>query len=581
MAMDEGLRAKVRAWIDGDPDPSARAELEALLEAGDEAELRDRFAGDLEFGTAGLRGLIGAGPRRMNRAVAARATAGLCAHLLEHVPDARERGLCVGYDGRRLSKEMAEDVAAVAAGMGLRVHRFDTTVPTPLVAFAVQHLGAAGGVMVTASHNPPAYNGYKVYWANGAQIVPPLDAQIAARIAAAAAARDLARVDAPARRDGGLEHVLGNELVDAYLAGVCDLAGPSHPGRAALSIAHTSLHGVGAPYLREAMRRSGFAQLHEVPEQAEPDPAFPTVAFPNPEEPGSMDRVLALARERDAHLVLANDPDADRLAVAVRDRNGEHVALTGNEIGCLLGDWVLSHGTGDRRLVVATIVSSPLLGAIAESYGARFEQTLTGFKWIAHRAMELEREGWHFAFGYEEALGYCAGTLVRDKDGISTALLMAELAAHCLAEGRTVLDVLEALARRHGLFMSRQVSLTDPERGGLERITRMSARARQRPPRALGGLDVVAVEDVLHGTRERGGPVPSRLGLPPSDLLVLELEGGHRAMLRPSGTEPKLKYYVDVRVPMAGGEPLAAAQSRGDALLSAVVADLRAHVEAD
>jgi phosphomannomutase len=580
MTIDEALAARVRAWIDDDPDLESQAELSALLEAGDAPELQDRFAGELEFGTAGLRGVIGAGPRRMNRAVVARATAGLCAQLLADVPDAAERGLCIGYDGRRLSQAFAEEVAAVAAGAGLRVHRFARTVPTPLLAFAVRHRGAAGGVMVTASHNPPAYNGYKVYWDHGAQITPPLDEAIAARIGAVPSARALPRMGPEDRARAGREASLGDDVVSAYRAGVQRLLPGPFPHRD-ITIVHTSLHGVGAPEVRAVLRDAGFEAVHEVAAQAEPDPTFPTVAFPNPEEPGAMDMALALARERDADLVLANDPDGDRLAVAVRDGEGGHVLLSGNDIGCLLGDHLLTHGpTGGRRLVVCTIVSSPLLGAIAQAHGALFEQTLTGFKWIARRAMELEQQqDARFVFGYEEALGYCAGTLVRDKDGVSAALLMADLAARCHREGRTLLDALETLARHHGLFVSRQVSHVDAERGGLARIAALSEQARQAPPRVLGDVPVTAVADVRSGVRTATGGERTQLTLPPSDLLIFELEGGHRAMLRPSGTEPKLKYYVDVRMPVGAGEPIEGARQRGEALANRIAADLRAHVE--
>ncbi|MFW6050663.1 MAG: phospho-sugar mutase [Myxococcota bacterium] len=578
--MDAGLLARVRRWMEEDPDPQARTELQGLIDAGDEAELGDRFAGELEFGTAGLRGLLGAGPRRMNRAVVARATAGLCAELVARVPDARERGLCIGFDARHGSRAFAEEVAAVAAGAGFTVRPFRDVVPTPLLAFAVRDAGAAGGVMVTASHNPPAYNGYKVYWEDGAQIVPPLDAAIAARIRGAGPAAALPRLDPEGRRAAGLERGLGDDVTDRYLEAVRTLV--PHAGAArAIRIAHTALHGVGAPLVRAALAEAGFGDVVEVREQAAPHPDFPTVAFPNPEEPGAMDRVLSLARQVDAQLVLANDPDADRLAVAVRDDRGEHVVLNGNQIGCLIGHYLLQEGAREARpLVISTVVSSPLLGRIAEAHGARFEQTLTGFKWIAHRALELERdEGLRFVFGYEEALGYCPGRVVRDKDGISAAVVVADMVDWYRSRGRTLLDVLQELAERHGLFASRQVSVMREERGGHERIAEMMDALRHAPPDRLGGLDVVAVQDVLRSVRREPGGETAPLALPPSDLLVLELAGGHRAMVRPSGTEPKLKYYVDVRVPLQPGEAAAAASARGEALLDAIVGDLRAHVE--
>lgn len=580
MTVQQELAKRVAEWIAADPDPHTRDELQTLLDSGDTAELGDRFASPLEFGTAGLRGLVGGGPRRMNRAVVAQATAGLCAELSAQVPGARERGLCIGFDGRRHSQAFAEEVAAVAAAAGFRVLRFEHMVPTPLLAFAVRDRGAAGGVMVTASHNPPAYNGYKVYWEDGAQIVPPVDAAIAHRIAHAGPAAALPRLDASERRARGLDEPLGEEVTRRYLDGLKSLLPPRAVSKP-IRIAHTALHGVGAPLVRAALREAGFDDVMEVTEQAEPDPDFPTVAFPNPEEPGAMDRVLELARTHDADLVLANDPDADRLAVAVRDETGRHVVLDGNQVGCLLGHYLLAEGPqGPDRLVLATVVSSPLLGVIARAHGARFAQTLTGFKWIARRARDLERtEGLRFVFGYEEALGYCAGNLVRDKDGISAAVLMAAMAASYRSRGRTLLDALEDLAREHGLFASRQVSVTCDERGGHDRIAAMMQAARRASPDRLGGSAVVAVQDVQRGERTDRDGRATALPFPPSNLLVFELEGDHRAMLRPSGTEPKLKYYVDVRVPLEPGESPGDARVRADGLIDAIVHDLRAHVE--
>lgn len=578
--MDGDLRTLVERWIADDPDEDARNELRALLEADDEAELRDRFSGPLAFGTAGLRGLLGAGPRRMNRAVVARATAGVCAHLAAQDRGARGRGLCIGFDARHGSRELAEEAAAVAAGAGFRVLRFEDVVPTPVLAFAVLDRGAAGGVMVTASHNPPAYNGYKVYEGTGAQIVPPTDEAIAERIRLAGPARELPRSGPEARQREGMEETLGEPEIGRYLQGVHDLL-PRPDLPRPLTLAHTALHGVGAPLVRRALRAAGFERVVEVPDQADPDPDFPTVPFPNPEEEGAMDRVLEVAREAEADLALANDPDADRLAAAVRDADGSYRVLTGNEIGCLLGHYLLTEGPKDgNRLVLSTVVSSPMLGAIAAAHGARHEQTLTGFKWIAGRARELESdEGLRFLFGYEEALGYCVGNLVHDKDGISAATVMADMAAWARSRGHTLIDELDDMARTHGLYVSRQVSVTDAERGGLDRIAAMMDTARAAPPERLGGFDVVAVQDVERGERRTAEGEVTPVALPRSDLLVIELADGHRAMLRPSGTEPKLKYYVDVRMPVAADEGVREARSRAEALLDSIVADLRAHVE--
>ncbi len=569
---DADLLARAHEWLAHDPDPETRAELRGLIDAGDVAELAERFAGPLVFGTAGLRGLIGAGETRMNRAVVLRATYGLGATLLAEDAGHAARGVVVGYDGRRKSRAFAEAAAEVLAALGIVVHLTERTCPTPLVAFGVTDLGAAAGVMITASHNPPDYNGYKAYWANGAQIVPPIDQRIAAAIAAAPTADAVPLLPlAEAERDGLLTRQ-GDALEERYLAAIAALA-RGRGGDRDLPLVYTPLHGVGLPLLREALRRAGFTALHVVAAQAEPDGRFPTVAFPNPEEPGALDLALELAREREAALIIANDPDADRLAVVVRAPDGEYVPLTGNEVGALLGHYLLTEGEGAAgdRLVMTTIVSSPLLGAMASALGARYRETLTGFKWIANGALELERaHGTRFVFGYEEALGYSVGPVVRDKDGISAALHLAELAALRRAEGKTLLDELEGIARRYGLYLSGQRSKTYPGSAGLETMRALMARLRAEPPREVAGLAVLALRDVLVGERVTAEGAREPLDLPRSDVLVFELAGGQRVIARPSGTEPKLKLYVDVREEVAPGEPFAAARARARERLAAL-----------
>jgi phosphomannomutase len=524
----------------------------------------------------------------MNRRVVARATAGLCAHLLATTPDARARGVAIGYDGRRRSADFARDVAEICAGLGFRVYAFEHAVPTPLVGFATRRFGCAAGVVITASHNPPAYNGYKVYWGNGAQIIPPIDAGIAAEIARVGSVLALPRMARDAAAAAGLHVALGEELVAEYLRGVRALA--LHPETPRdLTIAYTALHGVGERTVRRALADAGFSRVHSVAEQAEPDGAFPTVAFPNPEEKGAMDMVLALAARVGADLVIANDPDADRLALAVRAPEGRpslggYVQLTGNQVGQLLAHYLLSEDAGPRegRFVCCSIVSSPMLGEIARQHGAYFEQVLTGFKWIANRSMQIEAErGLRFVMGYEEALGYTVGTLVRDKDGISAAAVAADMAAFYRARGQSLLDVLDDMARRYGLYLSEQVSVTLPGREGKERIARIMRAVRAAPPARVGDVAVTAVLDLEAGTRTTlptGARAP--VALPPSDVLALDLEGGHRIMLRPSGTEPKIKYYFDVRVEMAEGEAVAAAGERGRALVGGLVAAFRGIVDA-
>ena len=573
--IDPSLRAQVEAWIADDPDPRTQEELRALLAGGEADELTDRFRGTLEFGTAGLRGVVGGGPNRMNRAVVLRATRGLCSWLEMQVPDARERGVCIGYDGRTDSQALAEDTAAVVAAAGLPVHVFDRVTPTPVLAFAVRHLDAAAGVMITASHNPPEYNGYKVYWENAAQIIPPHDEGIAGCIGAAPAAKAVPTLPRAEAEQKGLRKTLGDAVIRSYLDGVRALAVHTDVPTD-IGIAYTALHGVGDAFVHAALGERGFSRVHSVPEQAQPDGRFPTVAFPNPEEDGAMDLVIALAREKNVELVLANDPDADRLAVAVRDDAGEYVMLTGNEIGCLLAHYVLSEGTGEHRMVLSSVVSSPWLGSIADAHGAHFEQTLTGFKWIANRALELRRDReLRLALGYEEALGYTVGELVRDKDGVSAAVTMAEMAAFCHAHGRTLLDERELMWRRYGMFLSKQISVVLPGAEGAQRIQAIMDAVRNEPPTELGSREVIATTDLLSGRRVlRDGPVEPT-GFPPSNVMILDVRGGHRVMLRPSGTEPKIKFYFDVRVDVKAGEPIPDARRRGEDVLATLVESFR------
>ncbi|MGV3562176.1 MAG: phospho-sugar mutase [Nocardioides sp.] len=508
------LLDRARAWAAADPDATTRAELEAIVRdveaGGDPTDLADRFDGTLEFGTAGLRGALGAGPNRMNRAVVLRAAAGLAAYL-------PSRGaVVVGYDARHLSDTFAEDTAAVMSGAGLDVWLLPRPLPTPVLAYAVRELGCVAGVMVTASHNPPQDNGYKVYLGDGSQIVSPADAEIAARIAEVG---DLASVP----RGTGWK-VLGEDLLDRYLDTVAGLA---EDGPRDLDVVYTPLHGVGGTAVAQVLETAGFEPAQVVPEQEEPDPDFSTVAFPNPEEPGAMDLALALAQERGADLVVANDPDADRCAAAVPTPTGWRM-LRGDEVGALLATHLLRRGrTG---VLATTIVSSSLLSKIAAAAGQPYEETLTGFKWIGRV------EG--LAFGYEEALGYCCDPEhVKDKDGVSALLLLCELAASLKAEGRTLLDLLDDLAREHGLHATDQVSVRVSD---LSLISGAMERLRTSPPTSLGGLSVLGVDDLALGSDS----------LPPTDGLRFRLDSGARVVVRPSGTEPKIKCYLEVVVPV-------------------------------
>ena len=542
-------RAQASAWLAQDPDPETRDELAALLKAGDDAALADRFGVKLEFGTAGLRGELGAGPNRMNRVTVLRAAAGLAARL------GPGTSVVIGYDARHKSDVFARDTAAVMRGAGITASLMPEPLPTPVLAFAVRHLNCAAGVMVTASHNPPRDNGYKVYWGDGAQIVPPLDAEISAAI------DTVGRVDElPLGEDWD---VLGSGIVEAYLAALARL--PLGDARD-LKIAYTPMHGVGGATFQRAFERAGFEAPASVAAQAQPDPDFPTVSFPNPEEPGAMDLVLELAASIGADLVIANDPDADRCAVAVPGPGGR--PLTGDEVGGLLAEYVLRNTMGEDRLVVTTIVSSSLLSRIAAAHAVRFAESLTGFKWI----VKAGKPGDRFVFGYEEALGYCVGgddgAPVRDKDGIGAALAVAALAAEAKRDGRTLLDLLDDQARRYGLHATGQLSVRVAD---LSLITDAMARLRKAPPTELGGRTVTAVDDLALGGQ----------GLPPTEGLRFRLAlpgqaDDARVVVRPSGTEPKLKCYLEVVLPVpADGEvPRAEAAARLQALRSDLAAVL-------
>ena len=559
-SLDDLLDAAVD-WRDIDPDPETRAELDtliALARAGgvDRAgPLAERFSGRLEFGTAGLRGELGAGPMRMNRVVVRQAAAGLARWL------PAGSNVVIGFDARHKSDLFARDSARVLAAAGHRPLVFPSVCPTPVLAFALRHLGADAGVMCTASHNPARDNGYKVYVGDGAQIIPPVDAEIAAAIVDAAAA-PIALTEDGDHRIGEV----GPEVLDAYLDHVVGLV---PPGPRRLRIVYTPMHGVGGAVTLEAFRRVGFVDVHVVESQELPDPDFPTVAFPNPEEPGALDRAETLAREVGADVVIANDPDGDRLGVMVAHpaSDGSFMALTGNEIGALLAERVLATTTGADRLVVTTFVSSRLLSMMAEADDVHYAEVPTGFKWVVRPG--LSDPALRFVFGFEEALGFSVDEVVRDKDGISAALRFAEVAAMAAAAGESVWDGLERLARRFGEHATRTWSVRAEGADGLARIASTMATLRTDPPVSVGSSSVVRITDLAVDPG----------GYPPTDAVVLDLDDRSRLCVRPSGTEPKLKVYVEVveLVPEGtGGYPAARASgsARVDQLIEAFAAVL-------
>jgi phosphomannomutase len=525
------LLSAARAWLAAEPDDDIAAELSALIE-DDHIELESRFAERLQFGTAGLRAAVGAGPMRMNRLVVRQAAAGLAEHLLRTEPDAATRGVVIGYDARRKSDVFALDTARVLAARGIRAMIFDEVVPTPLLAWSITGVGAGAGVMVTASHNPPADNGYKVYLDSGAQIVSPIDSEIADAIASI----DPLTVPLADDADPLIEHLDGS-LREAYLAAVPDVR--LRPDVPPISVAYTALHGVGGSLLVDAFAAAGLGHPSVVETQHQPDGSFPTVSFPNPEEPGAMDEVIALAERTGAVLALANDPDADRLGAAIPTADGWR-RLGGDEIGWLLADHILDNGSGDDRLVVTTLVSSSMLASIAASHGVHAVETYTGFKWIA-RAI-AEHPELRFVFGYEQALGYLVCDRPRDKDGITAAVLLAEVAAWAIASGSSLAERLDDLAALHGRHNIVERSVAMPPSEGIFAVDRL----RTAPPTSIDEHPVLTTSDY-----------------PEAGLLRFVLAGGIRIQVRPSGTEPKVKIYGEG----SGVDPTAAVDAMASLLV--------------
>ncbi|HVB70105.1 MAG TPA: phospho-sugar mutase [Acidimicrobiales bacterium] len=537
--MREDLRVRVAAWVAADPDDADRAELGNLLDAGNEVELSRRFDAPLNFGTAGLRGPVMAGPAGMNRLTVRRATQGVIAWLAETGADPT-RGVVVGRDARNGSERFNDEVVAVLLGAGVVVWEMPRPAPTPFVPYCVKALGAAAGIMITASHNPPRDNGYKLYAGDGAQIIPPND-EIVERHAAEAGTPTLGK------RGGAGHHVVEASLLATYRDHMVERFGVDSD----LAIAYTALHGVGGAPMTELFAAAGFDNVHVVASQFAPDPSFPTLPFPNPEEPGALDEAMRSADAVGADLIIANDPDADRLGVAVRDK-GSWRPLRGDEIGWLLASALLP-GASPGDVVATTIVSSGLLEAVAADAGIRYVTTLTGFKWISRAAGDGV-----LRFGYEEALGFAVDPMVADKDGLSAALCLARLAHGLALEGQTLVDRLDEIETRFGVHAGTQVSVRAEGAEGLAAIAEVVARLRSTPPAALGGLAVTDAADLSEGWR----------GLPPTEGVRWQMGEVGRVVVRPSGTEPKLKAYLEVVQPPTSS--LADARSEALKVLDAV-----------
>ena len=538
-------------WLkDFASDPETVAELESIR--GNDAEIEDRFYTELSFGTAGMRGVLGAGTNRMNRYNVRRATKGLAAYLHTQ-PGAAERGVVIAYDSRRCSDLFARETAQVLCQEGVKAYLFDALRPVPILSYAVRHLGAAAGVVITASHNPPQYNGYKVYGEDGAQLGPEAAAGVTSFIRATPYTACVL-MDMEEAKAKGLLHIIGNkEVDDDYIAQVKTLCvNPEMLARegGSLSIVYTPLHGSGNVPVRRILKEVGITHVSVVKEQELPDPNFSTLKVPNPEDPSAFTLAMKLADEVGADVIFGTDPDCDRLGVAVRDKEGKFQLLTGNQIGCVLLHYILSSRKAQGTLpangaAVKSIVSTSLANRICEDYGVEMFETLTGFKFIGEKIQQFQDTGSHtFLFGFEESYGFLSSTFVRDKDGVNASLLIAELAASCKAHGITLYDRLQEIFARYGTFVEKVVSTTLPGKDGVARMQQIMKDLRAEAPKEIGGLKVTAVRDYLRVVRVENG-VETPTGLPTSDVLYFELEGGNWVCVRPSGTEPKIKLYVN------------------------------------
>ncbi|PMM54721.1 phospho-sugar mutase [Vibrio lentus] len=552
-------------WLARDPDPRTREELQHLIDKKMHAELEDRFTQRLEFGTAGLRGKVGCGPNRMNRLVIQETATGLGHYLIEHVANAAIRGVVVGYDGRLDSKQFAIDTASVLTALGIKVYLTANVAATPIVAFGIEHFNAAAAVVVTASHNPPEYNGFKVYWENGAQIIPPHDVGIADEIDVASTKPIPLISLSDAEKQGNLVW-LTEGYYQTYRAAINQSPYVRNDiDSAHTTVTYTAMHGVGAQMAEDLLHDGGFHKVFSVAEQREPDGHFPTVNFPNPEEKGAMDLVVNLAKSVDADIACANDPDADRFAVAVRTDDtvrtdeASYKMLTGDQVGVLFAHYLLSKPHTKNQLVGNSIVSSTLLEKVANSHGATYFQTLTGFKWLANIGMQLEDEDNEFLFAYEEALGYTIGTQVRDKDGLSALVVFAQLVEELKSQGRTVWDLLAQISLEHGVHTNAQRSIAlDPDSPSI------GSKLRTAQPKTIGGVTVSVIEDLQSSLRYIVGGDTETINLPTSDVLIYHLQDGSRIIVRPSGTEPKVKVYYETVTKFEGSETYDEARQRGE-----------------
>ncbi|MBR1684001.1 MAG: phospho-sugar mutase [Clostridia bacterium] len=538
-------------WLkDFADDPETVEDLQAI--ADNPAEIQDRFYTGLSFGTAGMRGVLGSGTNRMNKYNVRRATKGLAQYLMQD-PENAKRGVVIAYDSRRFSAEFAKDTALVLAANGVPAFLFDALRPVPILSYAVRHLNAAGGVVVTASHNPPQYNGYKVYGDDGAQLGPEAADAVTGYINALSYLEAVPMDEEEAKAKGLLKIIGDKEVDDDYMQEIKTLC--IQPEMLAtegdkLSIVYTPLHGSGNVPVRRMLKEIGITKVAVVPEQELPDPNFSTLKVPNPEDPAAFVLAEKLADQVGANVIFATDPDCDRLGLAVRGHDGVFHLLTGNQIGCVLLEYILSTKKKQGKLpangaAVKSIVSTSLANRICEDYGITMYETLTGFKFIGEKIQQFQDTGSHtFLFGFEESYGFLSSTFVRDKDGVNASLLVSEVAAACEAEGITLYDRIQSIFAKYGYYVEKVVSKTLPGMDGLSRMKTIMKELRENPPKTLAGLKVTAVRDYLAHTRVSDAGTET-IDLPSSDVLYYELEGGNWVCVRPSGTEPKIKLYVN------------------------------------
>ena len=556
--LEKDIHSVADYWASADVfDDGTRNEIKQLIDAKNNDELSERFYRDLEFGTGGLRGILGAGTNRMNIYNVRKASHALALYIKENIPADVENRVAVSYDSRRYSREFAEATAEVMAGHGIRCYITKELRPTPMLSYMVRHFACQGGVCVTASHNPPDYNGYKVYWQTGGQIVPPHDKGI---IALYQSCREYDEIPVTSFKKGlesGLIKEVGEEFDEIYFEKVASLA--THRQTAPLKIVYTPLHGTGAYPVVSCLKRFGFDDVLLVKEQAQPNGDFPTVAYPNPEDPDALEMAIALAKKEDADLVLASDPDADRIGIAFKE-NGSYTMLNGNQIGSLLVDYVLSSSKASGRLpenplVIKTVVTTDLQTDIAAYYGAECLETLTGFKWICQLIDDIETGAVtphrNYVCGGEESFGFLAGDFVRDKDAVSASCIAAEMVSYYKSQGKTLTQVLDSIFRRHGVYQESLKTVTLPGRQGVEKISSIMGELRKNPPSVIDGTKVTKFKDLLNSKVYKMGSEgfvdAGAITLPSSNVLQFELEDGSKISARPSGTEPKIKFYFSVK----------------------------------